>query len=72
MTIHIDRCGFVSVCLHCELEVALHRNSQRTTPVPSQTIVDMFQTIEEPKDNWETVNYIRFDTSYENWSMDTW
>ncbi|XP_011409618.1 PREDICTED: L-seryl-tRNA(Sec) kinase-like [Amphimedon queenslandica] len=46
-------CGFALVYLSCQLDSAIKRNSTRPFPVPHQTIVNIYQRIEPPQENWE-------------------
>ena len=49
----IDTCGFALVYLSCQLDSAIKRNSTRPFPIPCQTIVNIYQRIEPPQENWE-------------------
>jgi tRNA uridine 5-carbamoylmethylation protein Kti12 len=48
--------SFAQIYLHCPLELALHRNAERPTPVHKDTIIKMSNRIEKPdpeKFTWE-------------------
>ena len=74
----IDSCGFLSVCVQCQLEIAQKRNSQRSNPIPCHTLVAMAAQLEIPdaqKHHWEK-NSMTVDSSYSEedprWLCDTW